>query len=179
MPLGRFLRIVGARGLQGAHPAMTPIPRELRRSYDSLLRDMHLALLSEFGARSIYSHLSRQVHDPELQRMLLRLNEDGAQSVIRLRDLMTSMGARPKRTSFRRRALARSLAYLSRVTGPRPILRICQHAEDTVARWYGEYAHFLRRLNDPTRARELEGLRRTKILNAQQLGAFASLLRSS
>lgn len=165
--------------MQASPSDWTPVPVELRHSYDSLLRDMHLALLSEFGARSIYVHLGRLVRDPELHNMLQRLNEDGAGNVTRLRRLMIDMGARPRRTSFRRRALARALAYLSVVTGPRPILRICQNAEEMVGRWYGEYALFLTRLGDPSRARELEILRRNKTLNAQQLGAFASLLRNS
>ncbi len=157
---------------------LRPVPADQRRAYDSLLKDMHLALLSEFGSRSIYDHLGRRVRDEELRRLLARLNENGAETVERLRALMEGMGSQPRRTSFRRRALARILAGISIGTGPRPILRVCHNAEDTVSRWYAEYAMFLTRLGDGERAAELESLRRIKILNAQALAAFASLLRS-
>ena len=139
---------------------------------------MHLALLSEFGARSIYDHLRRWVRDEEMARMLTRLNEAGAESVERLRQVMIGMGATPRRTSFRRRALARMLATMSRATGPRPVLRVCHNAEETVSRWYAQYAIFLTRLGDYERARELETLRRTKILHAQVLAAFINLARN-
>ena len=150
------------------------VPPELSRSYRSLLADMRLALLSEIGARSVTDHLSRRVRDPDLARLLVRLNEEGADSVTRLRRLMTSMGAQPRRTSFRRRALARALAYGSHVTGPRPVLRICADAAESLARWYAEYAQFLLRLGDRPRAQVCEDLRRVKTLHAQALRAFAS-----
>ena len=94
------------------HPAPPP---DLVRSRASLVADMHLALLSEIGARSIHDHLRRVVRDPALQALLARLNEEGQEVVAALQDLIRSMGGRPRKTSFRRRVLARCLALASRV----------------------------------------------------------------
>lgn len=149
-------------------------PAGLERAYRSLLRDMHLALLSEIGARSIYDHLGRIARDPELRAVLERLNHQGAESVTRLRELMIGLGGRPRRTSFRRRALARALSWTSRVTGMRPALRICQNAEETVSRWYAEYEIFLARIGDAERARVCGELARVKRLHSQALGAWVS-----
>ena len=54
---------------------------DLAHAQRSLVRDMHLALLSEIGARSIFDHLARRVSNPELQAVLATLNEEGAQVV--------------------------------------------------------------------------------------------------
>jgi hypothetical protein len=148
------------------------IPPHLARSYRSLVKDMHLALLSEIGARSIYDHLRRAVRDQDLAALLARLNEEGAASVAGLQELMRGMGGRPRRTSFRRRALARALALASRVTGVRPVLRICHHAEETVGRWYVEYRQFLLLLGDEGRARTCDELAHVKRRHAQALGAW-------
>ncbi len=152
-------------------------PVELARSYESLLRDMQLTLLSEIGARSVYDHLARRVRDPQLKRLLERLNQEGAQQVARLQELIAEMGGRPRRTSFRRRALARILAHTTRLAGPRPALRICMNASETVSRWYAEYALLLVRIGDPGRAEQCEELRRVKVLHAQALGAWVSNIK--
>ena len=155
-------------------PAAPPGPPrpELAPAYRSLLREMKLALLSEIGARSIYDHLGRRAGNGELRRVLVHLNETGAERVARLRELMQGLGARPRRTSLRRRALARGLALGSRLIGIRPVLRICMNAEETVGRWYAEYALFLARLDDRERARVCEELSQAKRRNAQMLGAW-------
>lgn len=158
-------------------PAYERPPAGLDRAYRSLLKDMHLALLSEIGARSIYDHLGRIARDPELSAILERLNQQGADSVARLRELMQGMGARPRRTSFRRRAMARALAWASRLTGMRPALRICQNAEETVSRWYAEYEIFLTRIGDTERARACGELARIKRLHAQALAAWVANIR--
>ena len=146
-------------------------------SHRALVRDMKLALLSEIGARSIYDHMGRRVRDEELRGVLAHLNEAGAESVRRLRELMIDLGARPRRTSFRRRALARGLAFASRVIGVRVVLRVCMNAEETVGRWYREYAHFLLNLEDPERAQVCQELATVKQQHAQALGAWVSNLR--
>lgn len=156
---------------------MGDAPPELQRSYASLMKDMRLALLSEIGARAIYDHMRRRAGDPDLEELLTRLNQTGAESVARLQALIRDLGGRPRRTSFRRRALARALAMSSRVTGRRIVLRICLHAEETVGRWYGAYAQFLLRLGDVERARTCEELRRVKRVHAQALGAWVSNMR--
>ncbi|MFT7676622.1 MAG: rubrerythrin [Planctomycetota bacterium] len=138
---------------------------------------MHLALLSEFGARAIYDHMSRRTRNEKFKEVLVRLNNEGAETVRRLREVMASMGARPKRTSFRRRALARILAYVSLVSGPRPVLRLCHHAEETVSRWYAEYAIFLSKLGDLERAAEMQSLHGCKRMHAQEVLAWMELAR--
>jgi len=149
-----------------------PIPERLKPAYRSLLSEMRLALLSEIGARSIYDHLGRRAPQDDLQKLLRRLNVEGGESVEALRNLMIGMGGRPRRTSRRRRLLARVLAALSPVFGRRIVLRICLNAEETVARWYGEYAVYLTRLDDHARARTCEELRGVKLLHAGALEAW-------
>lgn len=151
---------------------------ERRRAHASLVADMRLALLSEIGARAIYDHLARHVRDEVLRGVLVQLNHEGAEAVERLQGVIASLGARPKRTSLRRRALARVLALSSRVIGVRPVLRICLHAEQTVARWYSAYAHFLLRMGDEEPARTCGELERLKLRHAQVLGAWIQNARS-
>ena len=150
------------------------VAREQERAYASLIADMRLALLSEIGARSIYDHLRRRSSDPELHALLTRLNQAGAESVSRLQGLIRDMGGQPKKTSLRRRALARGLAMASRVTGRRVVLRICLNAEETVGRWYGAYAGFLLQLGHAERARVCQELQTVKRVHAQALGAWVS-----
>jgi hypothetical protein len=137
------------------------------------------ALLSEIGARAIYLHLARRYRRDDFQSLLLRLNEEGAESIARLQALMRDMGGRPRRTSLRRRVLARVLAMLSSVFGLRFVLRICMDAEETVARWYAEYALFLMRLGEIERARTCEDLGRVKSRRAQTLSAWVTNLDRS
>ena len=138
---------------------------------------MKLALLSEIGARAIYNHLGRHAHDEDLKSMLGKLNQEGAEVVVRLQDLIRGLGGRPRRTSFRRRAMARILALASRMIGMRPVLRVCLNAEETVERWYGEYCLFLMRLGDRERARTCTELAEIKHLHAQALSAWIQNLR--
>ena len=147
---------------------------ERHATWRALLKDMHQTLLSEIGARSIYDHLSRRVRDAELQRLLVELNASGAHNVETLRTLMSGMGGRPRRTSFRRRAMARALALASVAIGTRPVLRVCQHAEDTVSRWYREYAVFFLHLGDTERAEVCRRLSTEKGLRSRVLSAWVS-----
>jgi hypothetical protein len=145
-------------------------------AYRSLVADMRLALLSEIGARAIYDHLGRRLPDGELRSLLAHFNDTGTESVARLRDLMIGLGARARRTSLRRRALARGLALASRFTGRRLVLRICMNAEQTVGRWYAEYAIFLLRIGDRPRAQVCSELAEIKRRNAQVLSAWVDNL---
>ncbi|MFT5734440.1 MAG: hypothetical protein ACJA0P_001200 [Planctomycetota bacterium] len=147
-------------------------PKELRRAYRSLVADVKLALLSEIGARSVFDHIARRARDEELATVAARLNDDGVELVARVQELIRSMGGKPRRTSFRRRALARVLVYGVPVTGPRPVLGLIRHAEETVARWYAQYALFLVRIGDHERARAFEELRAIKERHAHALGAW-------
>lgn len=151
-----------------------PPPEELRRAYRSLVRDVKLALLSEIGARSVFDHIARRAGDEELATVAKELNEDGILLVKRVQELIRSMGGKPRRTSFRRRALARVLVYGAPVTGPRSALRLIKHAEETVARWYARYAVFLVRIGDHERAQAFEELRATKERHAQIIGAWVN-----
>lgn len=151
---------------------------ERRRARRSLTDDMRLALLSEIGARAMYDHLGRHVRDEVLSRVLQQLNEEGAFAVEQLREIIGKLGARARRTSFRRRAIARGLALASRVSGPRPVLRLCQNAEQTVARWYSAYAHFLVRIGETEAARSCLELERLKLRHAQVLSAWIQNQRS-
>jgi len=143
----------------------------------ALLKDMRQALLSEIGARSIYDHLSRRIRDPELRALLVHLNLEGLRSVEQLRELMRGLGGHPRRTSFRRRAMARALCACSRILGPRLVLRVCVHAEETVSRWYAEYSAFFLASGDRERARAFGQLSIEKQLRGRALGAWVTNLR--
>ncbi len=149
----------------------------LERSHRSLVREMRHALLSEIGARAIYHHLLRVVRDEDLAVVLERLNQEGVQLVEGVQVLIRELGGKPRRTSFRRRAMARGLALGARLSGPRPVLRICLNAEETLARWYSEYAHFLYRLGERERALTCERLSLAKQRRARVLGAWVHNLR--
>ena len=145
----------------------------------ALLRDMNYALLSEIGARSIYDHLGRRTRDEALGSVLGNFNCDGAEAIERLRALMIGLGANPPRTSLRRRVLARGLAATSGLTGTRLVLRICLNAEETVARWYAQYAIYFGESGDGERTRVCEELAASKRLHAQVLEAWVQNLRRS
>ncbi|MEM8714140.1 MAG: hypothetical protein AAGG01_24620, partial [Planctomycetota bacterium] len=150
-------------------PACAP---ELSRAYRSLVADVKLALLSEIGARAVFDHIARRARDEELSVVAAKLNEEGIELVGRVQELIRSMGGRPRRTSFRRRALARILVHGSPVIGQRPVLRLVRHAQQTVARWYAQYALFLVKIGDHERAQAFEDLRAIKERHAQVLGAW-------
>lgn len=149
----------------------------LGRARRAVLKDMRQALLSEIGARSIYDHLSRRVSDPELQGLLTYLNQEGARGVERLQEQMRGIGGRPRRTSFRRRAMARALCWSSYVIGVRAVLRICAHAEETVSRWYNEYSAFFLSCGDRERARVFRDMSLEKQLRGRAVSAWISNLR--
>ncbi len=143
----------------------------------ALLRHMRSAFLSEVGARTVYAHLAKRRGREDLQLLLERLAQESEQILDRLRALMIGLGGVPKRTSLRRRFLAAALARLAPVIGIRPILQLCQHAEETVAGWYLRYAAFLCETRDEAPARICEELAGAKRLHAQALSAWLSNLR--
>ena len=153
-----------------------PIPSEQLGAYRSLLKDLRRTLLSEIGARAVYDHIARRARDPELAGLAVELNEEGVDLVATVQDLMRGMGGRPRRTSLRRRALARLLVQSTWLTGARPALRLIRSAEETVGRWYGDYAQFLVRLGDHERAAAFEELRLVKQRRAMILGAWVDNL---
>jgi len=150
----------------------SPAP-DLERSYRSLVKDVKLALLSEIGARAVYDHIARRAKDPDLSAMAEGMNREGIDLVARVQELIRGMGGKPRRTSFRRRALARVLVHGAPILGVRRVLRVIRDAEQTVGRWYAEYAVFLMRLGDEPRARAFEELRAQKERRAMALGAWA------
>ncbi|MEM1447982.1 MAG: hypothetical protein AAF957_00170 [Planctomycetota bacterium] len=149
---------------------------ELERAYRSLVRDVEQALLSEIGARAVYDHIARRARDEDLGRLADELNREGIEIVETVQALVRSMGGRARRTSLRRRALARGLVTVGAVVGARPVLRLVRYAEETVGRWYAEYALFLVRIGDPDRARAFEDLRARKERRALVLGAWVDNL---
>ncbi len=152
------------------------IPVEQQGAYRSLLKDLRRTLLSEIGARAVYDHIARRARDPELAGLATELNREGVDLVAIVQELMRGMGGRPRRTSLRRRILARLLVQSTWVTGARPALRLVRSAEETVSRWYGDYAQFLVRLGDHERAAAFEELRLVKQRRAMILGAWVDNL---
>ncbi len=102
----------------------------------TLLREMHLALLSEFGARAVYADLARWLRDPELKRVLTGLSAESGDQVHALSETMAALGGRPLRSSARRRVLAAALALSTPILGRRIVLRTCASAADKASRWY-------------------------------------------
>lgn len=142
----------------------------------ALLADMRDALLSELGARAVYSRLVARIQDEELRRVLARLAEDEVEQIERLRALMRRLGARPRKRSLRRIAAARALVSFRRLFGVRFALRVCLDAEWTVSRWYAKYADYLRRVGHMDDAAVCDELALTKRRHAQVLQAWVELL---
>jgi hypothetical protein len=105
----------------------------------SLLREMHLALLSEFGARAAYSDLARWLRDPDLKRLLRGLSEESGEQARTLSGAMAALGGRPPSASLRRRMLAAGLALSTPILGRRIVLRTCSSAADKASRWYAYF----------------------------------------
>ena len=145
---------------------------ERARAHRSLVRDVKLALLSEIGARAVFDHIARRSSDEALANLALEMNLEGERIVAEVRALITDLGARPRHTSFRRRALARLLVHGAPILGVRRVLRLIRDAEATVARWYAEYAHFLVSIGDDARAARFDALRAAKERRASNLGAW-------
>ena len=137
---------------------------------------MHLALLSEVGARTIYERLASRAGREDLGSLLERIAQDSERILERLRELMIELGGDPPRTSLRRRLLASALARLAPVIGIHRVLRLCEQAEETVSRWYAQYAVFLDRIGDAQRSRICQQLAAEKRLHAQALSAWNSNL---
>ncbi len=140
--------------------------------HDALIRELRVALLAEFGAREIYARLSSYSRDPELAGMLGKLELEQIEVIDALRKLITELGDRPKRSSFRRALLARALALWARPFGPKLPLRISADAEETRARWYGHFQEYLVSVADEPRARVCHELQVTKIRHSNALHAW-------
>lgn len=152
--------------------ADTLTPAERRRALDSLASDVCIALLSEIGARALTDHLTRRVRDDDLRRMAHALNQEGIELVADVQQLIRDMGGRPRRTSVRRRCLARLLVAARHVLGLRTVLRLLHHQEQTLGRWYGEYAVYLGRIGEPVRCAAFERLRAAKLRRAAAVSAW-------
>lgn len=142
----------------------------------ALIREVKLALLSEIGARAVFDHLDRKARDRELAAMAQGFNREGVDLVDTLQRFLRQAGAKPRRTSLRRRALARGLVALAPVLGSRRVLRIIRDAEQTVARWYGHYALFLVQGGDPAWAETFAELQGIKMRRADAMGAWVDNL---
>lgn len=158
-------------------PPLTPAER--RRALASLEADVRIALLSEIGARALTDHLARKVRDDDLQRLASTLNEEGINLVAEVQQLLRDMGGRPRHTSFRRRALARVLVAARHVIGLRAVLRLLQHQEETLARWYGEYAYYLARIGESVRAASFDKLSATKRRRAEAVATWVTNMARS
>ncbi|MEL6430491.1 MAG: hypothetical protein AAFU73_07360 [Planctomycetota bacterium] len=149
-------------------------------AFRSLGSDVKLALLSEIGARAVFDHIARRASDPDLAGLAAEMNREGIELVQEVQDLLRTLGVRPRRTSFRRRALARFLVHGSPILGVRRVLRVIRDAEITVSRWYAEYALFLLRLGEVELAERFEALRAAKVRRAGNLSAWVdNVARSS
>ncbi len=153
-----------------SQPSLAPAAR--RRALASLEADVRIALLSEIGARAVTDHLARKVRDEDLRRLAIALNDEGRGLVAEVQQLIRDMGGQPRRTSFRRRALARALVAARHVVGLRTVLRLLLHQEETLGRWYAEYAQFLTRIGEDVRARSFEALRQAKERRAQAVATW-------
>ncbi len=155
--------------VQAGNEAAYPRPQV---GYRTLRREMGLALLSEIGARSVCHHLQARVKDDQLAELLQRINEEGVRNVSEVQQLIRELGGKPRRTSFRRRALARALTWMAPIVGARPVLRIVHNGADTLSRWYRLYANYLVQAGDTEHARMCERLSRRKRHHAQALDAW-------
>lgn len=125
---------------------------------DDLLRELHRALLAEFGARALYRALRRVCRDTALREFLGQFATDENEQIQALRSVIERLGGRPPRKSLRRWVLANVLGVASLVVGVRPALRLCEEAEGTAARWYVRFQHALAERGEVESARVLAGL---------------------
>jgi len=135
----------------------------------ALLEEMERALRAEFGALAIYRRLLRIVRDEELSRVLDTFCEDERDQLVALRALMSELGVVPRKGSLRRRIAAIVLALSVPVVGSRPVLRLCEEAEGTAARWYAHFRDFFLERGMPDRALTCDRLATTKLRHAQTL----------
>ena len=145
-----------------------------RARFDALLVDMHLALLAEFGAHSMYGFLARRPEDPELAGLLARFRAEEEEQIDRLRALILALGGTAPAGS-RRRRFAAWLLYLSTwIGGRRFAMRLCLESEETVARWYAHYAAYLGEAGLAEHARTCGALSLTKRRHALALQAWVA-----
>jgi hypothetical protein len=138
----------------------------------AVLAEMRRAHLAEIGARTLYGWLARLARDAELRRLMAGLEEEEALQVERLQALMRGLGAAPRRTSRRRRAVSTLLAWSTSVFGSRPVLRLCEEAEGTASRWYAHFAQHFLLSGAADAAATCHGLAQVKARHAQALRAW-------
>jgi rubrerythrin len=144
------------------------------RNLDPLLADMRMALLAEFGAHAIYGCLARSRRDSELSDLLERFRDEEREQIERLRALIESLGGRPPRGHFRRKIVPFLLGVAAGLGLRRLALRSCLDSEETVSRWYRQYAVALARAGDLASARVCEALAETKQRHAFALLAWVA-----
>lgn len=135
---------------------------------------MHLALLAEFGAHAMYGLLSQRSADAELSSLLVRFREEEEQQITRLRGLMLALGGSPPTRSRRRRFAARLLYLTTWIGGRRLAMRLCLESEETIARWYAQYAVHLGEAGFVEHARTCGALSLTKRRHALALQAWVA-----
>ncbi|MHC4892722.1 MAG: hypothetical protein ACYTFV_05005 [Planctomycetota bacterium] len=157
-------------------PAATTAADSLDR-LGPLVRDMRIALRSEFGAYSLYLLLPLIARNDELRKLLIQLRDEQRELIQEVRALIEELGGAPApRSRWTRAVAAWALFLVTPVCGMRLPLRLCCEAERTVSRWYGEYAMYLvgqGRNGEAIRCQELEMAKR---IHATRLSAFVSHL---
>jgi hypothetical protein len=148
----------------------------LRHASESLLADMHQALLAEFGAAEAYRGLARRAWSPGLVEVLSGFCREEQEQIEELRSVIGALGGRAPRRSRRRWLAARLLVASTRIFGPRFALRVCQEAELSVSRWYREHAVHLARVGELELARRCQALSAAKARHASALGAWTENL---
>lgn len=143
--------------------------------HTALVKDMRLALLSEFGAQVVYSRLALRADDDELAGVLQELAGEELTQITELRKLMLRLGGRPKERSIRRWLAARALVACRRFFGVRFVLRVCLDAEWAVSRWYAKYAAYLVQVGELGEAEACEALALTKRRHSRILKAWVDL----
>lgn len=134
------------------------------------------ALLAEFGARAIYGAIPRYTHDRALIDLLAKLRQEQDEILASVQALLRELGARPKRKSWRRVALANALALWAWPFSVRLPLRVCADAEETRARWYGHFQTYFLSVGDAQRAERCAELQLVKLRHAQALQAWVEHL---
>jgi hypothetical protein len=141
--------------------------------HPSLTADMRLALLAEFGARSLYARLAPRMRDAELARVLSEFVDEETRIIETLSRLLGELGATNVPARSRRRALwSWCLAVTARGRASSMALRACIDSESVIARWYGEYARYLAGCGALGPARTCEELAGIKLRHATILGAW-------
>jgi len=135
---------------------------------------MHLALLSEFGAHSMYGFLARRSDDAELSELLARFQAEEEEQIGRLRALILALGGTAPTRSRRRRFAAWLLYLAAGIGGRRLAMRLCLESEETVGRWYAHYAAYLGEAGLADHARTCGSLSLTKRRHALALQAWVA-----